>query len=241
MHGWWLTLSTDNVKDPVAVTDADGNYAFSDLPDGNYIVTEEARPNWTQTLPTSAVYAVTLAGDVHTGLDFGNQRQTVHLGGTKYRDQNANQTQDPGEAPLSGWTIYLDQNDNGQFDAATPSFHPPFDSVDVPKNILDVGTMTSTLDVAGLPADLADLNVTINLTHSFVSDLAIVLISPSGTRVEFRSNNGDDGLNYTNTTFDDEVGTPITEGSAPFTGSFRPEVPLSTSITKTRTASGHWK
>jgi subtilisin-like proprotein convertase family protein len=225
--GWWLTLSTDNVKEPVAITDADGNYSFSGLPDGDYTVTEEVEPRWTQTFPALGTYAVTLAGDTHTGLDFGNQRQTIHLGGLKYRDQNGNQTRDANESPLSGWTIYLDQDDNGQFDPASPTVQPPVDSVDVPKNIVDIGTTTSTLDVAGLRPGLLDLDVTVNLTHTFDSDLTIELISPTGTRVELTSNNGGDGDHYTNTTFDDEATTSIVAGAAPFTGSFRPEMPLS--------------
>ena len=42
------------------------------------------------------------------------------------------------------------------------------------------------------------------------------------------SNNGGSGDNYFNTTFDDEASIPITSGSPPFTGSYRPEQPLST-------------
>jgi subtilisin-like proprotein convertase family protein len=44
------------------------------------------------------------------------------------------------------------------------------------------------------------------------------------------SDNGGAGDNYTNTTFDDAAATAITAGTAPFTGSFRPEEPLATFI-----------
>jgi hypothetical protein len=38
---------------------------------------------------------------------------------------------------------------------------------------------------------------------------------------------GGSGDNYNNTIFDDEAATPISQGRAPFSGSFRPEVALS--------------
>ena len=38
---------------------------------------------------------------------------------------------------------------------------------------------------------------------------------------------GGSGDNFTDTVFDDEAATAIGAGSAPFTGSFRPEQPLS--------------
>ena len=65
-------------------------------------------------------------------------------------------------------------------------------------------------------------NVTINLTHTWDSDLDIFLESPSGDIIELTSDNGGTADNYTNTVFQD--GAPsITTGSAPFTGTFSPE------------------
>jgi T1SS-143 domain-containing protein len=86
--------------------------------------------------------------------------------------------------------------------------------------------VTSTIDVSGL-SSIADLNVLINLNHTWDSDLNIFLISPNGTRIELSTGNGASGDNYTNTLFDDEASTEITSGTAPFTGSFRPEGNLS--------------
>lgn len=75
---------------------------------------------------------------------------------------------------------------------------------------------------------IADVNVTINLTHEFDADLDIFLVAPSGLTINLSSDNGGSANNYTNTIFDDEAATSIIDGTAPFTGSFQPEESLST-------------
>ncbi|WP_452601495.1 zinc-dependent metalloprotease [Pontimicrobium sp. MEBiC06410] len=89
-------------------------------------------------------------------------------------------------------------------------------------------TITSTVNV-GADFPITDVNVTINIDHSWAADLDITLTSPAGTVIELTSDNGGSGDNYTNTVFDQE-GTdgPITGGTAPFTGSYVPEGDLST-------------
>ncbi len=74
---------------------------------------------------------------------------------------------------------------------------------------------------------VSDVNVSLNLTHTFDGDLDIKLIAPDGTEVELSSDNGGSGDDYTDTVFDDSASDPITNGSAPFTGSFTPEESLS--------------
>ena len=65
-------------------------------------------------------------------------------------------------------------------------------------------------------------NVTINLTHTWDSDIEADLISPDGTIWDLTSDNGGAGDNYTNTVFQD--GAPsITTGTPPFTGTFQAE------------------
>ncbi len=66
-------------------------------------------------------------------------------------------------------------------------------------------------------------NVTINLLHSWVGDIAIHLIGPGGQILELSTSNGGAGNNYTNTVFSDDAGAFITTGTPPFTGDFRPE------------------
>ena len=70
--------------------------------------------------------------------------------------------------------------------------------------------------------------VDVNITHTWDGDLALALISPSGTRVDLSLHHGGSADNYTATVFDDNAATPIASGAAPFTGSFRPEQALST-------------
>lgn len=100
-----------------------------------------------------------------------------------------------------------------------------FTSLDVPVSILDISTVTSTLTV-GSHFSITDLNLTLNINHTFDADLDIFLTHGS-TTVELTSDNGGGGDNFINTTFDDEAATAITAGAAPFAGSFRPEALLS--------------
>jgi subtilisin-like proprotein convertase family protein len=103
----------------------------------------------------------------------------------------------------------------------TPIFLPDFDSI----NGL-VTTTTSTLALPALPVGqvIADLNLTLNITHTYTGDLSIFLISPSGTRVrlisETLARSGDD---FQGTVFDDQAAIAITAGNPPFIGTFRPE------------------
>jgi len=80
--------------------------------------------------------------------------------------------------------------------------------------------------------------VTVNIDHSWDSDLDIYLIHPDGTQIELSTDNGSAGDNYTNTVFDDQATTPITSGTAPFTGSFIPEQSLS--VLNGKNANGTW-
>lgn len=66
-------------------------------------------------------------------------------------------------------------------------------------------------------------NVEINLTHSWVGDIGILLIGPGGQVLELSTGNGGAGNDYTNTVFSDLAGDFITTGSPPFSGFFKPE------------------
>lgn len=70
---------------------------------------------------------------------------------------------------------------------------------------------------------ISDVNVTINIDHSWASDVEAKLIAPDGTtEVVLVADRGGSGDNFTNTVFDDQADTLIYEGSVPFTGTFSP-------------------
>jgi len=62
--------------------------------------------------------------------------------------------------------------------------------------------------------------VSIDISHTWDSDLQIKLVSPSGTSLDLSIANGGQYDNYTQTVFQDGGGD-ITAGSAPFTGTFQ--------------------
>ncbi|MBD2107577.1 proprotein convertase P-domain-containing protein [Nodosilinea sp. FACHB-13] len=86
--------------------------------------------------------------------------------------------------------------------------------------------VTSSIDVANISGSLQRISVTINLVHTYTSDLRISLSAPSGASVLLVGNAGGNGDNFFDTTFDDGAGIVISEGVAPFQGTFRPQQPL---------------
>jgi subtilisin-like proprotein convertase family protein len=111
-------------------------------------------------------------------------------------------------------------------------------STDVPKTITDNATVQSNLVVASTGTVL-DVNVTLSITHTWDGDLNLRLIGPNGTVVPLSSRRGSSGDNFTGTTFDDSATTPIASGTAPFSGSFKPESPLA--ALNGIAANGTWK
>jgi hypothetical protein len=84
-----------------------------------------------------------------------------------------------------------------------------------------------TLIIDGLAGTITDLNVGLNILHTFASDLIVSLISPEGTEVMLFTNIGASGEHFFSTTLDDEAATDIAVEAAPFSGRFRPEQLLS--------------
>jgi subtilisin-like proprotein convertase family protein len=94
--------------------------------------------------------------------------------------------------------------------------------------ITDSGTITASLVVTGGPLTITDLNVLLDITHTFTSDLDIFLISPLGTRVELTSDNGGSLADlYSPIILDQEASASVTTVSTAG-GTFRAEGSLST-------------
>jgi len=113
-----------------------------------------------------------------------------------------------------------------------------YPSTDTPKPLVDYGTLTSTLAVAD-GFTVGDVNVILNIGHTFVGDLTIALVAPDSSRVLLVNQVGGGDDNFVNTVLDDEADTNIASGTAPFTGYFRPYHPLS--ILDGKASSGDWK
>ena len=96
---------------------------------------------------------------------------------------------------------------------------------DSPVELVDNGTTYSNIHIDNIGA-LIDLNVKLDITHTRDEDLDVSLIAPDGTRIELFSDVGGTGSGFKDTTIDDDAILSITEGLAPFTGSYRPEQPL---------------
>lgn len=101
-------------------------------------------------------------------------------------------------------------------------------STDVPKAIPDNNPtgITSALTVA-TTGTVGKVRVHVNITHTWDGDLIIKLLPPVGSPITLVSRRGSSGDNFTGTTLDDAATTPISSGTAPFAGTYRPEQPLS--------------
>lgn len=117
---------------------------------------------------------------------------------------------------------------------------PPlvFVSTDVPKAILDTYSNVSILTVSGAASTVSEVTVTVSLNHTYIGDLVLKLRAPSGEEVVLASQLGSTADAYAGTTFDDAAAVSITAAAPPFSGTFRPQTPLSTLAG--RVANGTW-
>ncbi len=106
-------------------------------------------------------------------------------------------------------------------------------SIPIPDNDL-TNPAVSTINVFGVSPDILDegsvLSVCIDVSHTWIGDVDIYLVSPGGQFLELTTDNGGSGDNYTQTCFT-EVAFNNIEGAinmdAPFTGDYNPEGPWS--------------
>ncbi len=115
-----------------------------------------------------------------------------------------------------------------------------FVSKDTPLSIPDNegSGLTSNLMISDA-GTVRDVNVTVNITHTWTPDVSVYLVSPSDARIALFENVGEEGENFVGTALDDEALQNIEASAAPFTGYFRPASPLS--VLDGQTFAGQWK
>ncbi|MFG0251130.1 MAG: SdrD B-like domain-containing protein, partial [Phycisphaeraceae bacterium JB051] len=126
-------LDEQNAIIATTLTDADGQYLFTDLGPGDYAVEFVAPEGYLLTVDhmgvdtaldsdadrtTGITPTITLDGQAsHTDVDAGFY-QPVSISGITYLDINQNDQYDEGDQLLADTTVYLDANNNGQLDWA---------------------------------------------------------------------------------------------------------------------------
>ena len=108
------------------------------------------------------------------------------------------------------------------------------------------GTLDSSLTInSGGSLQISDITVELSIASTSDSALTAVLVAPDGTTIPlFSGVGGASGNSFINTVFDDSAQTSITAGTAPFTGSFKPEYnsnPATLTSLQGKGADGTWK
>ncbi len=97
-----------------------------------------------------------------------------------------------------------------------------------------------TVSSVTVPAGtVSNVQVRLNASYPYDRDLYVYLISPTGKTIALDYNRGGWSANFSNTVFSDQASTPIADGQAPFSGSYKPEAALSQLIGTP--AGGTWR
>ncbi|HEX5618468.1 MAG TPA: proprotein convertase P-domain-containing protein, partial [Solirubrobacteraceae bacterium] len=124
-----------------------------------------------------------------------------------------------GENPNGTWTLTISDDlaqDDGtlqswRLDVQSLATAPPTATAsaasDAPVAIPDESVVTSTITVAGAGTHLSDLDLALDVSHTFPRDLDITLMSPAGTVATVTTDNGTGFADlFAGTTFDDQSG-----------------------------------
>jgi subtilisin-like proprotein convertase family protein len=89
--------------------------------------------------------------------------------------------------------------------------------------INDNATTSSTIAMQGIPtgAVITRIDINFNVTHTWDGDLTFNLTPPGGTAALVVNRVGGGGDNFTNTVLSTNSSTPISGGTAPFTGTYQ--------------------
>ena len=103
--------------------DSTGDKTFSNLPAGNSYTINETPPSGWTLVSNTCVDIVAVANQTQTCV-ITNQKNITATGkirGEKFEDKNGNGQWDNEDVVLSGWTVYLDLNNNGSLDNGEPT------------------------------------------------------------------------------------------------------------------------
>jgi hypothetical protein len=123
--GWTVYIDANNDGkldngEQQTLTDKNGNYSFQNLSPSTWIVRAIAPSGWAQTTPKNNLgqHITVTAGKTSSGVLFGEQLIPTggSISGTVFNDANDNLKKDSNEAGLSGWTVYIDANNDGKLD-----------------------------------------------------------------------------------------------------------------------------
>ncbi len=158
------------------------------------------------------------------------------VGGRVFEDWNGDGQRSANDPGLGGRVVFADLNGNGQLDVTGGASYASV----APFTILDKNTTKGITQVSGVARPITDVNVRLNIAHTYDSDLTVTLISPDGTRVKLFQDIGGAGRNFTGTVLDDQA--DVTIGAlgtvAPFAGSYQPQESLGAFLGKS--ANGAW-
>jgi hypothetical protein len=131
----WATIGdTDGVTFGLSKCDANGNFTFTGIPDGNWGVT--VFDQWNDLLVDGSSRAVTVKGGQTLNIEYGSFTWQSHLWTNTYLDVNGNGIRDPGEPGLLqvpfrirmrngkfNNALFSDVDGNARFDETFPTFN----------------------------------------------------------------------------------------------------------------------
>lgn len=118
----WIDWDKDGVKDaiePTTLSDASGNYKFSNLGPGTYRVRQVTPSGWRLRNPIGGYLDVAVtAGQNVTGKNFA-ETQRSRISGTVFKDADGDRVKDSNESQLTNWRVFIDKNGDGKWQSAT--------------------------------------------------------------------------------------------------------------------------
>jgi subtilisin-like proprotein convertase family protein len=201
-----------------------GGTVFDDLNNDGVNNDGAALGNWTVNLEQSSTVVATTTTD-----QFGHY-SFVSLAPGTYAVVEVVKPGWSATAPPGGTSTvtigsqFAEGTDLGAF---TPNTTKTYTSTNVPLTIpkpslSSSASVMSTLNVSDT-ASILHLKVTLNISEKTDTTLTIYLThAATGTKVELYPGSTGAGANFNNTTFDDAASSPITGGTAPYSGTFQP-------------------